>query len=66
MRYKGVFNYHGQNIILWTHAKDIQQAFRNFIAQLVEIIGVIRIKLYNYFKSSDKDNYLITIEKKEE
>ena len=63
MKYKGIFNYHGQNIALWTHAKDEHQAFCNFVTQLVEIVGVIRIKLYNYFKGPDKDNYLI--EKKE-
>jgi len=64
MKYKGTFNYHGQNIILWTHAKDEHKAFCNFLAQLVPVLQCIRIKLYNYFKSTDKDNYII--EEKEE
>jgi len=59
MRYKGTFNYHGQNIILWGHAKDRHGAFRQFISRLVPIIGINRINLYNYFKSPEKDNYII-------
>ena len=64
MRYKGTFNYYGQNLVLWTYAKDEHKAFNNFIAQLVPLLKYIRIKLYNHFKSQDQDNYLI--EEKEE
>lgn len=59
MKYKGTFNYHGQNITLWTYAKNERVAFNHFINRLSKEIRVIRINLYNYFKSRDKDNYII-------
>ena len=59
MRYKGVFNYHGQDIILWTHARDKSRAFSNFILQLVSVLEISRLKAYNFFKGQDRDNYLI-------
>ena len=57
MKYKATFNYHGEVITLWTHAKSEQHAFSCCIHRLVKMLGVIRVRLYNYFK--DQNRYLI-------
>ncbi len=56
--YKGSFNYYGEVINLWTHAKSKNQAFNYFIRKLAFQLDRTRISVSNYFHSG-KDNYLI-------
>ena len=56
--YKGTFNYYGEVITLWTHARSEEQAFTYFIKKIAFQLDRTRLSISNYFFSG-KDNYLI-------
>lgn len=57
--FKGTFNVSGENIVLHTHSKSPDTAFRNFIGQLILRLGVGRWTVLAMFDGS-KDNYRVT------
>ncbi len=63
--YKGMFNYFGEIINLWTHAHSAEQAFTYFINELALRVDRTRISVSNHFRSG-KDNFLIEEKQKEE
>ena len=57
-KYQARYNYQGQIHILWTHAKNIATAHRNFIKQLQELLDISSYRLRCYF-SGRRDNFKI-------
>jgi len=50
-RYKGTFNWHGENHTLYTHAASESQAKNFMIRQLAKKLGSATGPLYNYFNN---------------
>lgn len=59
--YKGQFNYHQTPLNLYTHAKNKNSAYWNFINQISKKFGLSKGQVISEF-SGLKDNYLITEE----
>ncbi len=57
-KYFGRYNWHGEIIRLWTHAKTSESAHRQFTAKLSNILGVSCYRVRYHF-NGDKDNYHI-------
>lgn len=57
-RYFGRYNWQGEIIKLWTHAKNPETAHRNFTAKLSKVLGVSNYKLRCYF-AGYKDNFKV-------
>jgi len=51
-RYKGTFNWFGENFILYTHAHSADGAFLNFCSQLSERVGYSPRRVRNRFTNS--------------
>lgn len=58
VKYIGRYNWQGEIIKLWTHAKNPEAAHRQFTAKLSEILGVSNYRLRCYF-GGGKDNYSV-------
>ena len=59
-KYQARYNYQGQIHSLWTHAKNIATAHRNFIKQLQKLLGISGYSLRCYF-SGWRDNFKIKL-----
>ena len=62
--FKGTFNWHGEVLIVWTHAKNEREAFSLMVARLSEKLGYNRAFVSKYFSDPWKDNYKIEEVKK--
>ena len=59
-RYKGIFNFNGEVIVLWTHANGKGEAKRLFIIQLSEKLNRTPDSIRRYY-SDGKANYDIRV-----
>jgi len=57
-KYKGIFNFHCEVIVLWTHTNSTGEAKRQFIIQLSEKLNRTPESLRRYFIGV-KSNYEI-------
>jgi len=58
-KYRGIFNWHGELIVLWTHAWSERGAKSQFITQLISKLNRTRGCLDLYFIKGRKANYEI-------
>jgi len=59
IKYRGLFNYHGETHTLYTSAKRQQGAFSNFTAQLSKKLKIARGIVVCYFVDGRRDNWEI-------
>lgn len=60
--YKGIFNWYGQTITLYRHAKSESMAKMYFSFKIAELANTSWHRVYSYFFTDKKDNYTITNE----
>jgi len=58
-KWKGSFNYHGQDFINWRYAKTEDGAFAIFCRLIAAEVGVSFHYIFNYFSANNKDNYRV-------
>jgi len=58
-RYRGIFNYHGQEFILWRYTKTEAGAFAIFCRLIAAKVGTSFHCIHNYFIANNKDNYRV-------
>lgn len=51
VKFKGVFNWYGENIILYTYANSSKTAYQNMISQLSKKVGKDRMNVNSYIKN---------------
>lgn len=63
-KYNGIFNYNGEVFNLWTTAKNMGQAKKNFLYQLINKLNLDRKNGYRKLKYyfSGKANYEVKME----
>lgn len=59
MLYKGTFTWYCETFKLYTHAKNEERAFSNFITQLSKILSMNRSIISVYFLRGSTDNWSI-------
>ncbi len=59
IKYRGLFNWHGEIHTLYTSAKCQQSAFSNFMAQLSKRLKIARGIVVCYYVDGRKDNWEI-------
>jgi len=57
--FEGTFNWHGEVLIIYSHASSEKQAFSMMITRLSNKLDFTRVMISNYFLDSWKDNYKI-------
>lgn len=62
--YKGILNWYGQSITLYRYASRRELAMLYFCREIAKLADTSWHRVYNYFMSGEKDNYIITKEEK--